>query len=158
MLTNELWKPLRLSRTAYGTARTIDSAAVPLTGYGLTFHRDDLIKLARFLYQDNGRINGVSMLDQTLLDEAMQKTASHGLDAGRINNKYFHGFWAWNPASATSGPPICSAARWIPYMSGFGGIGVVMLPGTMIYYFVSDNKEYGFSKTLIELHKIHSLY
>jgi hypothetical protein len=157
MLVQELWKPLRLSRTAHGAARTFDSAAFPLTGYGLTFHRDDLIKLAEFLYQSNGRVNGVSVLDQTMLDEAMQRTARHGLDAGSPHNKYFHGFWAWNVASATSGSPICSATRWIPYMSGFGGIGVVMLPGNMVYYFVSDNKEYGFRKTLIELHKIRSL-
>ena len=42
-------------------------------------------------------------------------------------------------------------------MSGFGGIGVVMLPNNMVYYFVSDNKEYGFKKTLIELNKIRTI-
>jgi len=157
MLVEDLWKPLGMSPATYTTARTIDSVAYPFTGYGLTFHRDDLVKVAEFLNKNNGQINSVLMLDATLLNEAMQKTSNHGLDAGSANDKYLHGFWAWNAASTATGTAICSSARWIPYMSGFGGIGVIMLPNDMVYYFVSDNKEYGFKKTLIELTKIRSI-
>ncbi len=42
-------------------------------------------------------------------------------------------------------------------MSGFGGIGLVLLPNNMIYYHVSDNGEYKFKKALIELNKIRSI-
>ena len=157
MLVEELWKPLRMSPTTYTTTRTIDSVAYPFTGYGLTFHRDDLVKVAEFLNQGNGQINGVSMLDSTLLTNAMQKGTNHGLDAGSTTSKYLHGFWAWNAASTVSGPALCGSTRWIPYMSGYGGIGVVMLRSNIAYYFVSDNNEYGFKKTLIELNKIRSL-
>jgi hypothetical protein len=157
MLAAELWKPLKMSPTTYTTARTIDSVAYPFTGYGLTFHSDDLVKVAEFLNKSNGQIGGVDMLDTALLAEAMQKTANHGLDAGSANDKYLHGLWAWNAASTASGTAICAGARWIPYMSGFGGIGVVMLPSNMVYYYVSDNLEYGFKKTLIELNKIRSM-
>jgi hypothetical protein len=45
MLVAELWKPLKLSPTTWTTARTIDSIAYPFTGYGLTFHHDDLVKI-----------------------------------------------------------------------------------------------------------------
>ena len=157
MLVAELWKPLNMSPTTYTTARTIDSVAYPFTGYGLTFHRDDLVKVSEFLNKSNGQIGGVDMLDTTLFNQALQKTTNHGLAAGSANDSYLHGFWAWNAASTTSGTAICASARWIPYMSGFGGIGVVMLPNNMVYYFVSDNKEYGFKKTLIELNKIRTI-
>ncbi|MFZ6756032.1 hypothetical protein ACO0K9_02340 [Undibacterium sp. Ji50W] len=157
MLVEDLWKPLKMSPTTYTTARTIDSVAYPFTGYGLTFHHDDLVKMGEFLNKNNGSINGTAMLDTTLYNEAMQKTSNHGLDAGGVNSKYLHGFWAWNAASTDTGTALCGSAKWIPYMSGFGGIGVVLLPNNMVYYFVSDNKEYGFKQTLIELNKIRTL-
>ena len=157
MLVEDLWKPLGMSPTTYTTARTIDTVAYPFTGYGLTFHHDDLVKVGEFLNKNNGAINGTAMLDSILYSEAMQKTANRGLDAGGVNAKYQHGFWAWNAASTETGAAICASAKWIPYMSGFGGIGVVLLPNNMVYYFVSDNKEYGFKKALIELNKIRTL-
>lgn len=157
MLVAELWKPLKMSPTTYTTSRTTDPSGQPLTGYGLTFHRDDLVKIGEFINKDDGRIGGVPMLDGTLLKEAMQRTANHGLEAGSIASKYQHGFWAWNAASAATGAAICSDAKWIPYMSGYGGIGLVMLPNNMVFYFVSDHFEYGFKKALVELNKIRSL-
>lgn len=157
VIVNELWKPLKMSPTTYTTLRTADTIAYPLSGYGLTLHHDDLVKAAQFLNRDNASINGVQMLDATLYNEAMQKTGNHGLQAGGANARYLHGFWAWNAASSDTGTPICPATKWIPYMSGFGGIGVVLLPNDMVYYFVSDNKEYGFKKALIELDKIRTL-
>jgi hypothetical protein len=157
MLVAELWKPLKLSPTTWTTARTIDSIAYPFTGYGLTFHHDDLVKIGEFLNKDNATIAGTAMLDTTLYNEAMQKTTNHGLDAGSVNDKYLHGFWAWNAASTATGTAVCASAKWIPYMSGFGGIAVILLPNNMVYYFVSDNKEYGFKQSLIELNKIRSV-
>ncbi len=157
MLVEDLWKPLKMSPTTYTTARTIDHAAYPFTGYGLTFHHDDIVKIGEFLNKDKAMINGTAMLDTRLYDEAMQKTANHGLDAGGVNSKYQHGFWAWNAASTDAGAAICASEKWIPYMSGYGGIGVVLLPNNMVYYFISDNKEYGFKTTLLELNKIRSM-
>lgn len=158
MLAAELWRPLRLSPATRTTARTLDRAAVPLTGYGLTLHHDDLVKLGEFLNRDNASIAGVPMLDATLYNEAMQRTGRHGLDTGRPGLRYLHGFWAWDAGHRYAGAPtLCPAERWIPYMSGYGGIGLMMLPNDMIYYFVSDRHEYGFQRTLAELNKIRSL-
>ena len=157
LLVEELWKPLNMSPATYTTVRTIDSVAHPLTGYGLTFHRDDIVKVAEFLSMARGQINGVPMLDETLLSEALRETDNHGLEAGSASNRYLHGFWGWNAASTAGGSAICDGVRWIPYMSGYGGIGIVMLPNDMVYYFVSDNMEHGFKKTLIELNKIRSI-
>jgi hypothetical protein len=156
MLVSELWQPLKMSPTAWTTARTIDSVAYPLTGYGLTFHRDDMVKIGEFLNKNNASIGGTQMLDSTLYNEAMQRTGNHGLTAGAASSRYLHGFWAWDAGSTASGAAICPSAKWIPYMSGFGGIGIVLLPNNMVYYFVSDNNEYQFKKALIELKKIRN--
>jgi hypothetical protein len=137
--------------------RTFDSDAQPFTGYGLTLHRDDLVKIGEFLNRQHGSINGHEMLDGTLLREALQQTPRRGLTAGVTESRYLHGFWAWNSSSAAHGPALCGQDVWIPYMSGFGGIGLVLLPNDMVYYFVSDNHEYGFKSALIELDKIRPL-
>lgn len=152
MLVEELWKPLDLSPTTYTSLRTFDTAAQVYSGYGLTFHTDDVIKLAEFLNNDSGQINSVQMVDSTMLADALQQTANRGLEAGGSTAKYQNSFWAWN-AKTTLG---CANDTWIPYMSGYGGIGVVLLPGGINYYFFSDNAEYTFSNTIAELHKISS--
>jgi hypothetical protein len=157
VIVNELWKPLKMSPATYTTLRTADTIAYPLSGYGLTLHHDDIVKVGEFLNKDNASINGVQMLDATLYNEAMQRTANHGLQAGGVNARYLHGLWAWNAASTDTGAAICPATKWIPYMSGFGGIGVVLLPNNMVYYYVSDKLEYGFKNSLVELHKIRSI-
>lgn len=156
MLVAEIWKPLGMSPTSWTSARTIDGAAYPLAGYGLTLLRDDLVKIGEFLNKDNASIGGTQMLDSTLYSQAMQRTAVQGRRAGGENSRYLHGFWAWNAASMESGAAVCPRAKWIPYMSGFGGIGVVLVPNNMVYYFVSDNHEYAFRKALIELKKIRN--
>jgi hypothetical protein len=152
MLVAEIYSPLGMSPTSKTTLRTSDTSLLPYSGYGLTFHHDDFVKMGNFLYKDAGKIGGVPMLDSVLLSESMQQTSSHGLTTGTSTSNYHHGFWVYN-AKADLG---CSADRWIPYMSGYGGIGVVMLKNNMVYYYVSDKDEYGFINTVKELHKISS--
>jgi len=157
MLAAELWKPLKMSPTTWTSARTFDNVASPFTGYGLTFHHDDMVKIGEFLNKNNASIDGVQMLDSHLYNEAMQRTSDHGLTAGATNSKYLHGFWAWDASRTDSGAAICPNTKWIPYMSGFGGIGLVLLPNNMVYYYVSDNHEYGFKNAVIELNKIRNI-
>lgn len=152
MLVAEIYTPLGMSPTSKTSLRTNDAVLLPYSGYGLTFHHDDFVKMGNFLYKDAGIVSGVPMLDSVLLSEAMQKTAKLGLTTGTSTSNYYHGFWTYN-AKASLG---CSADRWIPYMSGYGGIGVVMLKNNMVYYYVSDKDEYGFITTVKELHKISS--
>lgn len=152
MLVEELWKPLGLSPTTHTTLRTFDTAAQTYTGYGLTYHRDDVVKLADFLNKDQGKINSVQMLEPDLLADAMQQTTNRGLNAGSTIDKYQNGFWAWNAKQALG----CTNDTWIPYMSGYGGIGVILLPGDTTYYFFSDNNEHIFVTTVTELNKLYN--
>ena len=89
-----------------------------------------------------------------LLAEALQQTESRGVSAGTAS-RYQHSVWAYDLKHAM--PESCSSSTWLPYMSGYGGIGVVMLPTGMIYYYASDNNEYGFMKSVAELNKISPL-
>ena len=116
-----------------------------------------MVKIGEFLNKNNASIGGVQLLDSTLYNEAMQRTGNHGLTAGAANYKYLHGFWAWDAGSADSGAAVCPKAKWIPFMSGFGGIGLVLLPNNMVYYYVSDNHEYAFKNAVVELNKIRSI-
>ncbi|MBB3167749.1 choice-of-anchor D domain-containing protein [Simiduia aestuariiviva] len=153
LLVPEIWQPLGLSPVTYTSLRTFDSQSQVLAGYGLTYHRDDVIKLAEFLAQADGKINGQSLLDTAMLDESMQRTGDHGLSAGSVYDRYQNGFWAWNAKDAMN----CSSDVWVPYMSGYGGLSVVMLPNDITYYMFSDNNEYSFVDSAKELNKIQSL-
>src|SRR5262249_3388533 len=72
-----LWRKLGLSPVLDTTLRTYDTTAQPFGGYGLTYHRDDIAKLAAFLDVSSGRIGGETMLDQDLLNRALQRDPAH---------------------------------------------------------------------------------
>ncbi|WP_428410127.1 hypothetical protein [Hyphococcus sp.] len=153
-LLGSIWSSLGLSQTSEVTRRTLDATAQPFTGWGLMFHRDDIAKIADFLNVDDGEIGGVAQLDATEFAAAMQKTPSdRGLVAGDPTIRYNNGFWAWNAQSYLG----CGSATWIPFMSGFGGITVALLPNGGTYYYFSDNAEFAWGEALAEAHSISSV-
>lgn len=149
-LVSNIYTPLKLSPTAKTSIRTFDTANQQVSGYGLTFHRDDVVKLAEFLNNAGGAIAGTQKLNSSMVNTTLQNTSWHGLSAGSAYDSYDNGFWIWKADAALG----CGSARYIPYMSGFGGISVVLLPNNMVYYFFSDNAEYTFNNTVGELDKI----
>lgn len=157
LLVDDIWKPLGMSPVTHQSKRTYDSTAQFWSGYGLIYHSDDVVKLAEFLNKDDGKIDTTQMLDTGLLNSALQKNSSdRGLDAGSSNDKYQNGFWAYN-LNASAVVTACTTDTWVPYLSGYGGIGVVLLPNGMVYYFFSDNDEHGWTSTAKELDKISSI-
>ena len=154
LLVTDIYQPLHLSPLSFRSKRTLDNVRQVFGGYGLTLTGDDFVKLGRFLMIQKGMLNGHTLLDPTLLAEALQQTESRGLSAGTAS-RYQHSVWAYDLKHAM--PESCSSSTWLPYMSGYGGIGVVMLPTGIIYYYVSDNNEYGFMKSVAELNKISPL-
>ncbi|GGW91100.1 choice-of-anchor D domain-containing protein [Alteromonas halophila] len=151
LLVEDIFKPLYLSPLSYASKRTYDSQAQVWGGFGLTLTGDDFVKLGQFMGQGAGQLGGQTVLDPTLLAEAMQQTSNRGLSTAP-GSRYQHSVWAYDLSASTE--VTCTTSTWIPYMSGFGGIGVVMLPNDMVYYYVSDNNQYGFTKSLKELEKI----
>lgn len=149
-VVGELWRPLGISRTAEVSRRTYDAEAQPFTGWGLTFLRDDIAKLTTFLNVDDGRIDGTPMLDPGQLDAAMQRDPSdRGLEP-LPGFRYNNGFWAHEISSNLD----CPADIWVPFMSGYGGITVLMLPNGSTYYYFSDNDTYLWMGAAVESHLI----
>ncbi|MCI2283972.1 hypothetical protein L3081_11870 [Colwellia sp. MSW7] len=113
------------------TIRTQDTESAAVTALGLFYHRDDAVKLAEMLNTDSGQINGVQVLDVDMVNAALQRDSSdRGLatdsSESTPTSMYNNGFWAYD-LSASSVMDNCSSETWIPYMSGYGGIGILML-------------------------------
>ncbi|MEZ5462018.1 serine hydrolase [Dokdonella sp.] len=154
----DIYAPLQLSPTARTTRRTYDVDAQPFFGWGLFLHADDIAKIGQFLGPDHGRIDGTPLLDDTLLDQAMQRDPQHrGLQAAHLAKfRYQHGFWARDLQEELG----CDQPTWVPFMSGFGGILVVLLPNGAIWYSVADDGELSsinFAKPAIELARLGSI-
>ena len=133
----KIYKPLDLSATAQVTRRTADATAQPFFGYGLQFNRDDIARLAAFIGQGDGKLDGKPVLDPHLLALALQRVeGQHGfVIAAYPEFRYQLGFWARDVAAIAG----CKKPTWIPFMSGYGGISVVMYPHDIVYYNVSDS-------------------
>jgi hypothetical protein len=153
LLVNEIFKPLGTSPTSQHSRRTYDSVQQPFTGWGLTYLRDDVAKIANFLNVDDGRVDGNLLVDEFELDAALQRNPSdRGLDP-LADFKYNNGFWAHEIQSNIS----CSSNVWVPFMSGYGGITILLLPNDTAYYVFSDDNTFIWMQAAQESHKIRSL-
>ncbi len=154
ILLDPIWRNLDLSPLLDDTKRTYDDYAQPFTGYGLTFESDDIVRIARWLNEDGGRIDNEVVLDKDMLAAAMQRaTNGRVLEAGSPDLRYRHGFWAFN-ASEILG---CKKDAWVPFMSGFGGITVAMFPNGIIYYYFSDGYIHRWRSAIVASNQIRRL-
>ncbi|MFA5591504.1 MAG: hypothetical protein WDA70_12480 [Lysobacteraceae bacterium] len=137
LLWADLFAPLQLSPAARVTRRSHDSQRQPLFGWGLTLLGDDIAKLARFLGEQRGRINGREVLDAGMFEAAMQRDpAQPGLQVASLRNyRYQHGFWARNLQTGLG----CPEPLWVPFLSGFGGITLALFPNGVAWYNIADD-------------------
>lgn len=153
IVAGELWGPINASPTAKYTRRTYDTTAQPLTGYGLAYLPDDVAKIASFVGISQGVAGGVQLLDTTLLNAALQKTpADPGLVAA-TDTRYNNGFWAYNVKSSLA----CASDKYVPFMSGFGGITIALMPNNTIYYMFNDNSQFLWVDAVKESAKIRPI-
>lgn len=131
-----VYAPLHLSPTIRATRRTYDSVRQPFTGWGLTLMRDDIAKLGAWLAS---REHPGDLVAEAPLNAGLQRNPDDvGLRAGDATLRYNNGFWAYN----AQGPLDCPHPVWIPFLSGFGGIIVALMPNGVVYYYVSDGGDY----------------
>jgi len=153
-LLGPIWEQFGLSPLMHLTRRTYDERKQPYAGYGLTYHRGDIAKLASALLLNKNNTETLDALfDKDELHLAMQMNEH---DRGLIaleNIKYKHAFWAFNAADLIG----CAKPVWIPFMSGYGGITVAMMPNNVVYYYFSDNHDYRWREAVIAANKIKSL-
>ncbi|MFT5294357.1 MAG: hypothetical protein ACI9YH_000363 [Colwellia sp.] len=153
-LVDEVYKPLALSPVTYTTVRTEDTLADPYWSHGMTWHADDMIKLGQLII-DRGVINGQQVLNGEIMDDMLVKGGDLGLETYGSESRYLNGVWTYDMGQRAS--PICPTSSWVSYMSGYGGIGVVMFPNDAVYYFVSDSASYAFGGAETELNKISNI-
>ena len=61
------------------------------------------------------------------------------------------GFWA----ARIDDLPGCDAPVFVPFMSGFGGVSVVLLPNGVTYYYFSDGDEFRFRRAIYAAARLH---
>ncbi|MGD9599705.1 MAG: serine hydrolase [Steroidobacteraceae bacterium] len=151
VLVRSLWEPLSPSPVLATTRRTRDPAAQPFTGYGLLLHRDDIARVGALLVSPEPRLDGTPLFDPAQFARAMQRNPDdRGLTAIDAHFRYANGFWAHDVSPYLG----CTQPTWVPYMAGFGGITVLLIPNGTVYYYVSDGGAFQWRLAAEESHRI----
>jgi hypothetical protein len=153
-LVDPVWKVLGLSPVTYKTRRSYDDRQQGFAGWGLSFLPSDIAQLANALIPTEKNVSKLNTLDKTELRKALQLDPSdRGVAVIGDKTRYKHAFWGYNVQSALN----CKAPLWLPFMSGYGGISVVMMPNNMAYYYFSDNQQFAWVKAVQEAHKLRPM-
>jgi hypothetical protein len=141
MLVNEIFVPIGMGPGATTSLRTSDNnwQGRPFGGYGLWLIQDDVAKIVTLLNNNGGAANGTQLLDANMLAAAMQQnSADRGLPTANQPFMYNNGFWG-NQFTPSDG---YACSFWTPFMSGFGGISIIMMPNGATFYVFSDNGDF----------------
>jgi len=145
----DIWRGMGLPPRIAAVRRTADAGAQPFAGYGLYFEPGDVARIAQLL--DPGvPLAGV---DERLYREALQRDpARRGQPVpGEPALLYQHGFWALR----IEGLPGCADPVYVPFMSGYGGLSVVLMPNGVSYFYFSDGGDFRFARAVRESARIH---
>ncbi len=145
-----LWQNMDLSPASKVVRRSYDEISQVFTGYGMTLLPDDIARLATALNQRKF----ADELDKEMYDSAMQRMDEpQGSFPVDLYYYYKNGFWAYNAQSLLG----CSRPVMVPFMSGYGGINIVMMPNDTVYYIFSDGGKFAFADMLVQSHKMRSM-
>ena len=171
----DVYSPLKLSQGGLTMMRTSDqttlctpaSGAVgcPVGGYGMYLIADDIAKLGNFFFNGGGVINGVQVQDPARENDTMMRTSNLGLvtpDSGFYsgtppvaNTYHYHNeFWDkyWTTTEFPNDGFTCQF--WVPFLSGYGGISVVLMPNGGVYYIYTESGDFYWDNAVIELNTI----
>ncbi len=161
IIVKDIFEPLGLSASAKWTRRTYDDVAQPFSGWGLLLNRNDFAKLVWFIGGHNKALQPHDVFASDLYKSVMQNDDNdRGMAAEQISRpnangliKYNKGFWVYNIQQKLN----CTKEKWLPFMSGYGGLSAVILPNEMGFYNISDGGKHAFLEALYELDKIRPL-
>ncbi len=149
LLVDEVFVPIGLGPGATTTLRTSDNnwTGRPFGGYGLWLIQDDVAKIVTLLNNNGGANGGTQLLDTAVLASAMQQDSSdYGLATSNQPFVYNNGFWGRE--FTTSDGYACNFR--VPFMSGFGGITIAMMPNGSTFYVFSDNGDFNWYDVIQE--------
>ncbi len=143
--------PLHLSPAARSTMRTYDPAAQPFTGFGLSWNPDDIARIGQWLNREITAASTDSPLNGKDFEDALFR---HPDAVTRLSNSrgeaYRNGFWGFDIAAWIG----CDRPTWVPFMSGFGGNIVALIPNGAVYYYFSDGNQFKWAVAVAETYKI----
>lgn len=165
-IRDAVYKPLNMSQGSLSMLRTDNSpAGKPFGSYGLFFIQDDVAKIGRFLNNSGGAINNAQVLDAARLQESLFRAANPstlgvavpdtGTPVAPNTFRYHNQFWAKHMTTAEFPQYHCNF--WVPFMSGYGGNTVLLLPNGVTYYLFSDGNEFIWYTAVNEINKIAPL-
>ena len=135
-----LWNSLELSDALNEIRRSLDNVRQPYAEMGMFMLPDDVVKIGQYFLEIRKKV------DKGIMFDALQKNENNrGLVAIENLMYYNKGFWVKRFSGKKFG---CSSDLWIPFMSGTGGITLVLLPNDTLYYYFSDGDEYAWDKAV----------
>lgn len=146
-----LYQSLSLSEVARHHRHTQGQPAMPFFGYGSLLYVDDLLAIARFTQQQ--QYASRPLLDPVMLAQALPSQQGRGLATGFDKLAYSQGYWALD-VSAELG---CQTPTWLAFMSGYGGVTVVLLPDNRLFYYFSDGQVFKWLSAIEALHSLSSI-
>lgn len=161
LVRDSVYKPIHWSKGGLTTIRTDNSETGRPSGYfGLFFIQDDVVKIGRFLNEGQGEIDGKQVLDPDRVRESIFRNPnSLGLPVpdqgnGTLTGSYHYNnaFWSKHMTPGEFHQYTCDF--WVPFMSGFGGISIVLLPNDAVYYVFSDGNEFNWYNAVHEISKL----
>jgi len=151
LLVKNVLAPLSFSPAMRSGMRSYDEFAQPFSGYGMFLLPDDIARFALFLLTSEGRVGKEPVLDQGQLMSALQRNPDDpGMRAGSDTLRYNNGMWAANILPAGT----CAGDVWLPFMSGYGGISVVLMPNDSVYYVFSDGAHFKWADAAAESNQL----
>ena len=154
-LVQQVFLPLKIGPGARTSARTSENnwQGQSFGGYGLWWTVDDVAKLAEVMQNQGRSPDGAQLLHPDLVAQAMQRTPDRGFLTG-AGEYYRLGFWASKFTPDVD--PEFQCTFYTPYMSGNGGVTLLMLPNGMTYYYFSDNGEFVWEDAVKETNRMRS--
>ncbi len=137
MMKGEVYSPIGI--TTIPTIKTPGAEPLPIYGFGLFLNAYDTARIVQ-LYQNNGAWNGEQLLNRELTMESLYRNDNAGYTTsvttpvpGQATQTvhYLNSFW-----SLSLGDDTCT--KRIPYMWGYGGNFVAILPNNTAAFLYAD--------------------
>src|SRR5262245_27174873 len=156
MVVTEVYRPIGiLHAPMLHTTATDGSRGVPILGFGLSPTIEDIAKIAT-LFQNGGRYDAQQILPAHKVAEALYRVGdTAGLPLGSSTrfggHRYHLSFWSIPYQTATG----CFFQ--IPYMSGYGGNVVALLPNGISVFRFADAMSYDAESMVLAAEAIRPL-
>lgn len=157
---DDVYIPLHVSQGFRSMLRTDDSARGHPTGYfGLFYTQDDIAKIASWLNNGDGIIDGAQVLEPRRLEDSLFRDPGViGLSVPVAGDTgFFYKDGTWGRTMTPNQFPQYSCTFRVAFMSGFGGITVLLLPDGATFYIFTDSGQFHWYDAVREINKIAPL-